>query len=164
MQSQKISPLVSIDCLARISWRIRKIKVFSFTLESKIRSTPFDSVAKPEVSVKYYLERFQRYTEMDENLFICALILIDRLCEKSRILLTEFNVHRIIAVSCITVIKLMEDCIYKDRYYTEVAGVDLCEFIALENEFLDGIGFDLCISTGLFNKYKDFVHKRVKKI
>lgn len=100
---------------------------------------------------------------MNKDLFICALILIDRLCEKSKILLNEYNIHRIVGISCIVSIKLMEDSIYRDTYYTEVAGIDIDEFVVLESEFLEGIGFDLFISTELFRKYNDFIQKKFRK-
>ena len=57
------------------------------------------SYNKPSLSILDYLFRIQMYTEAEDNTVIIGLMYIDRVCEHSSIILTPYNIHRIIFVS-----------------------------------------------------------------
>ena len=53
------------------------------------------------------------------------------------------------------IMKYNEDDVYKNSYYSQIAGVTMKELIRMENEFLSLIDFNLFIETNLFDKYKN---------
>ena len=48
----------------------------------------------PSIDLLLYIERIIKYTHLEESTLIYALIYIDRVCQKSDILLSENNIHR----------------------------------------------------------------------
>ena len=48
----------------------------------------------PSIDLLLYIERIIKYTHLEESTLIYALIYIDRVCEKSDILLCENYIHR----------------------------------------------------------------------
>ena len=52
---------------------------------------------------------------------------IDRFCEISSLLLTPYNIHRIIFVSLLLAIKFNEDICFGFYFYAKIGGVPICE-------------------------------------
>lgn len=91
-QSQKI-----IKALAQILTEIiEENKYEEMTFEFKERQKKFAFTAKkpPSICIQSYIERILKYTHLEDSSLVIALILIDRACEISDIVLNECNVHR----------------------------------------------------------------------
>ena len=73
------------------------------------KNMAFTSYNKPSLSIKDYLYRIQTYSEAEDNTIIIGLMYIDRICEHSSVILTPYNIHRIIFVSILMAIKYNED-------------------------------------------------------
>ena len=96
---------------------------------------------------------------MEEDTLILALIYIDRFCKKQNVLLTDFNVHRILFASIVIAIKYIEDKFYSNKYYCKIGGMDLDVLNKIEMKFLVGIGFDLYVEEKFFHMYKNKLTK-----
>ena len=96
----------------------------------------FSSRIIPKISIKDYLTRIHTYTHIEKNTLILSLIYIDRFCKLSKLTLTCYNIHRILFTSILISIKYNEDTFYDNKYYAEIAGVQLKELNILEYNFV----------------------------
>ena len=119
---------------------------------------PFNAKYIPSISISYYITRIVQYTKIEENTLIASLIFIDRLCNEERIMLTEFNVHRIIFTACLLAIKVNEDQIFNMEYYSQICGVKLTELNKLESFFCSIVNFNFYIDEKEFGMYKQYLY------
>ena len=117
----------------------------------------FTSYNKPSLTIKDYLYRIQNYTEAEDNTLIVALIYIDRLSEISSIILTPYNIHRIVFVAVLLAIKYNEDICFGFDFYSKIAGISIKELKRLEIEFVYLIKFKFYIDKNDFEKYKLYI-------
>ena len=102
----------------------------------------------PKLSISDYLNRIILYSNIEENTLISALIYIHIISKIKPI--TKYNIHKILFTSILISLKFNEDGIYKNNYYSEIAGVSTEELLILENEFLKLIKYKLFISEKTF--------------
>ena len=118
----------------------------------------------PGISIVDYLYRIVRYTEISSSSLILALIYIDRICNDNSIILTYYNIHRLLFSSIMLAIKYNEDYKYKFKYYAEVAGMKVKELSQLEQNFFKHIGCNLYVDSKEYQKYNNYLlHYFVKK-
>ena len=117
----------------------------------------FSSRIIPKISIKDYLKRINKYTNIEKNTLIVSLIYIDRLCRVSKLTLTCYNIHRILFASILISIKYNEDNFYDNKYYSEIAGISLKELNSLENNFLNLIHFLLYVKDETFKNYESYL-------
>jgi len=117
----------------------------------------FNGNSIPKISIYDYLNRIQYYSSIEIPTLICSLIYIDRLCNLGEIILTYYNIHRILFVSILISIKYNEDRYYENVYYAKIAGISCKELKNIEYDFLDIIDFDLFISVDEYLKYKKYL-------
>ena len=84
----------------------------------------FSANTIPNITIKDYLVRIQNYSEVERSTLILSLILIDRMCRKSGVLLTHYNIHRILFSSLLVSIKYNEDSYFDNNFYSQIAGVN----------------------------------------
>lgn len=111
----------------------------------------------PKISVGDFIYRITYYSKIEDSTLISGLILLDRYCKKQKIILTIFNVHRLISISIIVAIKLLEDKYFTNKYYSKICGIDLSLFNQLEYEFICGLDFNLCIEKNFYYKYQNLL-------
>ena len=112
---------------------------------------------KPSLSILDYLYRIQTYTEAEDNTLIIGLMYMDRVCEESSIILTPYNIHRIVFVAILLAIKYNEDVCFEFEFYAKVAGLPINELKILEREFVELIKFHFYIDKDDFDKYKLYI-------
>ena len=104
----------------------------------------FSANTIPNITIEDYLMRIQNYSEVEKSTLILSLILIDRMCRKSGILLTHYNIHWILFSSLLVSIKYNEDSYFDNNFYSQIAGVKPNElklmiilkyFFPLQNNF-----------------------------
>ena len=122
------------------------------------KEMPFTSYNKPSLSLVDYLIRIATYSEAEDNTIILGLIYIDRINELSSIILTPYNIHRLVFVAVLTAIKYNEDVCFGFNFYAKVAGVSIKELKVLEREFVDLIKFKLYVKKIEFEKYKSYIN------
>ena len=128
-------------------------------LISKQKNLIFNSPDIPSISIQDYLYRVHSFSEVEDNTLILALIYIDEICDISSIILSEYNIYKILFTSIIIAIKYNEDLFYDNKYYARIAGVTLKELKKMEIEFLELIKFELYVNKNIFEKYKRYINK-----
>ena len=121
------------------------------------KNMSFTSQKKPSLSIKDYLYRIKNYTEAEDNTLIIALMYIDRLNQISSILLTPYNIHRIIFVAILLAIKYNEDICFGFDFYAKIGGIPVKELKKLESDFVYLIKFQFFIDKDDFEKYKLYI-------
>ena len=116
----------------------------------------FSSHKKPKISILDYINRITKYTYVEKSSLIVSLIYLDRICQND-ILITDYNIHRLLLISIIMSIKINEDQIFGNNYYAEVGGVSIKEFNSIESDFVNYINYYLFVTEEEFFKYKRFL-------
>lgn len=123
----------------------------------------FSCHKKPKISLLDYINRIIKYTYLEKSTLIISLIYLDRICQND-ILLTDYNIHRLLFISIIISIKMNEDTVYANDYYAQVAGVPLKELNNIESEFLVLNNFNFFVSEEEYLKYKIYLEKGCKNL
>lgn len=118
----------------------------------------FNAKELPTITIKNYLYRIQTYSEAEDNTLIFALILIDKICEIGSIILTEYNIHRLLFISILISLKYNEDLVFELDCYSKIAGISKKEIKKLEYEFLTLIKFEVYVHKTLFDNYKNYIY------
>jgi hypothetical protein len=134
----------------------KTLKNYEERLSSQ-KNMPFTSYNKPSLSIREYLYRIQTYTEAEDNTIIIGLMYIDRICHHSSVVLTPYNIHRIIFVSILMAIKYNEDVNFGFDFYAKIAGLPIKELKILEHNFIDLIKFHFFVDKEEFEKYKSYI-------
>jgi len=131
-------------------------------LVSRNDQIPFDAAtvtifhgSRPaNITIKAYLQRIYKCTNVSGGCLVVALLYIDRFMERNKaILLTSQNVHRIIITSVVLAMKFLDDLYYTNSYYAKISGIPCAEMNALELEFLFRIHFDLHAPVEEYERY-----------
>jgi hypothetical protein len=81
--------------LIKIQIKVNKttITIYNdYIIESRVH--PFLSKKIPAISIINYLNRIVKYTSIENSTLEIMLILIDRFCEQTKIILNYFNIHK----------------------------------------------------------------------
>lgn len=109
----------------------------------------------PRYSIKDYLFRLFKYTNINDSTIILILIYIDRICNLNEINLNYYNIHKLILASFITAIKYNEEKYNSLDFYSRLGGVSKKELSHLEYVFLVLINYNLFVDSELFDKYQE---------
>ncbi len=120
----------------------------------------FLSETIPEISVLDYLIRIIKYTYCEESTIILGLIYLDRICLKN-ILISKYNIHKLLFVSILLAIKNNEDQIYKNDYYCEVSGINLSDLCLMEYNFAILLNFNFYVNDYEYNLYKNAIDMNI---
>ena len=134
----------------------KKMSNYKKIIHKQIKS-PFSSNIKKKISLEDYLLRIQAYSNMEKSTLIIGLIFIDKLCNISDIVLTYYNIHRIVFSALLISIKYNEDSFYDNKYYSEIAGVNLKELKMLEYSFTTQVNFNLFVNKNIYEKYENYL-------
>ena len=111
----------------------------------------------PNISIEDYLVRIQTYSKIEKSTLIICLIYIDRFCNKAKVTLTYYNIHRILFSAILISIKYNEDSFYDNKYYSQIAGVNLKELKNMEYNFIKMLNCELYVSRELYDKYQNYL-------
>ena len=89
-----------------------------------------------------------------------ALIYIDRLITKRKIVLDQLNVHRLLVTSVMLAAKFFDDVYFDNQHYAQVGGVSKLEINLLELEFLFLLEFDLYVKRTEYDMYRTALHTK----
>ena len=118
----------------------------------------FSANTIPNITIKDYLVRIQNYSEVEKSTLILSLILIDRMCRKSGVLLTHYNIHRILFSSLLVSIKYNEDSYFDNNFYSQIAGVKPNELKLLEYTFLEYNDFNIYVKDVEYQQYEKYLN------
>lgn len=113
----------------------------------------FNNKNIPSISIKDYLFRLIKHTQINKSTIIIILIYIDRICNINHFFLSYYNIHKLILAAFILAIKYNEDNYYSMVFYSKLGGVTPGELNKLEFEFLILIRYNLLVQEELYKKY-----------
>ena len=117
---------------------------------------PFNSKTISEISINDYLKRIIKYTNCEINSLIYSIILLDRICLKN-INLSSYNIHKFLFATILLAIKINEDNIFSNTYYSQIAGVSLKELNLMEYNLSIIFNFNFFVNERIFNLYKEAI-------
>ena len=125
------------------------------------KSNIFSYEKIPKISILDYLIRIQKYSKIEENTLICSLIYLDRFALSKKIIITKYNIHKILFLSIFSSLKWNEDLRYKIDYYCKISGIQKQDLFNLEEEFAEILKFNYYIKENIFNEYKNYIYKSI---
>lgn len=159
----KISPMISAVSMALIQLISENHSRPNFKERLKAQSKHiFSSRGLPKISLSDYINRIMKYTKIEESTLTLALIYIDRVCKKNKIILTEYNVYRLLFASVVIALKYNEDKYYSNVFYAKIGGLEIKQLNCLEIEFVIAINFDLFVDNKIFEIYESSLIRRMK--
>ena len=117
----------------------------------------FSANSIPNITIKDYLIRIQNYSGMEKSTLILSMILIDHMCKKSNIVLTIYNIHRVLFSSVLISIKYNEDSYYDNTFYAQIAGIKPNELKLLEYKFLELNDFNVYVKDAEYEQYEKYL-------
>lgn len=120
-------------------------------------TSSFTSNIIPGISIYEYLLRIITLTQISQSFLIHSFILIDKLTSFSKIILTDYNVHRILFTSILLSIKYNDDVCFKMEYYAQIAGVSVDELFLMEYEFIQRIDFRIYVCEEEYEDYRKYL-------
>ena len=119
----------------------------------------FSAKSIPSISINDYLTRIQIYSEIEKSTLILALIQIDHICKKSKLILTYYNIHRLLFGAVLISIKYNEDLYYDNIFYSEIGGVKLRELKMIELTFLELNQFNVFVNHEEYEQYRIYLEE-----
>ncbi len=152
-ENSNLIEIISFSLL-KIITKSKEKKNYKEKIKSQKKSL-FTSKKIPNISIGDYLARIKKFTNINDSTLIICLIYLDRYLKMNKIILTEFNVHRLFFSSLLIAIKYNEDYFYTNKFYSNVSGLKCSELNKLELKFSTEIKFDLFVDKNLYEKYKN---------
>jgi hypothetical protein len=118
----------------------------------------------PKIKIDAYIERCYKYFDCSSSCYVMAIIYMDRLVacynkseKRHNIILNSFNILRIFSTCMVIACKYLEDEVYTNEYYSEIAGVTVQKLNAFEIEFIEMVQFDIEVKPEQFIKYTEML-------
>ena len=161
--SQEKNPIKNLNLISAIEKVLitilesnKKLKNFKEIIRAQSKMN-FSANSVPDISIKDYLIRIQTYSCIEKSTMILALILIDRITKKTNIILTYYNIHRILFCAVLVSIKFNEDSYFDNAFYAQIAGVKLNELKILEYNFLEYCDFNVFVESEIYKQYEEYL-------
>ena len=157
IKNQKLINSIS-NALTTILEENKKLDNYKEIIKKQSKMT-FSANSIPNISINDYLTRIQVYSGIEKSTLILSLIQIDHLCKKAELVLTYYNIHRILFGAVLISIKYNEDSYYDNKFYSEIAGVKLKELKMIEYTFLELSDFNVFINDIEYEQYKIYLEQ-----
>lgn len=108
----------------------------------------FYSTAVPSIRPVDFALRVKKYAQCSDSVFLCALVLLQRLADKdSRLALTSLNIHRLLITAVMISAKFNDHAWFSSSFYAQVGGIpSIQEMNALELVMLKLLDFRVSVS------------------
>ena len=103
------------------------------------KTTPFHSSRAPSITLKDYVTRLFKYMKCSVECYILGLLMLERYYVAEGFPIDVMNAFRLYLIALSVCAKIRDDKFYSNKYYSEVGGISLAEFNALEVKFLFSI-------------------------
>ena len=123
-------------------------------VKTKGRSSPYDHFKRKGISITTYLQRWQQYAHAENAMLIIALVYFDRICTKTKLLVTGQNVHNVLLACLVVAAKWCSDKPHSNKYYSAVGGVTAADLKVLEVNAIKDMKFKLHVSAKEFSRYE----------
>ena len=92
-----------------------------------------------------------------DSCYVIGLVYLMRISEK--ILVTEYNIHRLLLISFVLATKIYDDEYFENKYYAKIGGISNKEINSMELEFVELLEFNLFVKEIEFELWKKKVIK-----
>ena len=139
------------------------------SLNDLLKKIPTESLPENEISNHFcgkkptkiplieYAARLQKCINSEVTSLICAIIYLDRLCQKNKIKVSPMNVHRMLFVSIVLSVKFNEDEHFSNSTFAKIGGVSVERLVEMEAAYLEGLDFSLFVEKVEFDVYKNYL-------
>lgn len=108
--------------------------------------TRFHSRAAPAITVRDYLVRITRYTNVEPCVLLILILYVDKICERVHsFTISSLTVHRFLIAGVAIGSKALSDTFCTNGRYARVGGVSPAEMNLLECEFCHSIDWNLTV-------------------
>lgn len=129
-------------------------RIIQANKEAKVNDSSCMDYEMPlDLTLKNYLKRIIKYTKTSRNNLIYALCLIDMMCIKNIINLSEKNVYSILLASVVISIKMNDDVLYRDSDYAWIGMLPPKLLSHMERVFLTVLDYNVNVPLELFENY-----------
>lgn len=119
-----------------------------------VRAFSSGDLRVPALSLLRFVERLLRYLPATKELFVVALIYVDRALAADPLLrITATNVHRLYFAAVVAASKFFDDHFFANAVTARVAGLTRTDMKELEVEFLAAVSFSLYVDDALYRAY-----------
>ena len=146
------------NALTTILEENRKLENYKEIIKKQSKMV-FSANSIPNISINDYLTRIQLYSGIEKSTLIISLIQIDHICKKTQLILSYYNIHRLLFTAVLISIKYNEDTYYDNQFYAEIAGVKLKELKMLEYTFMELNDFNIFINHKEYEQYKTYLEE-----
>ena len=153
--NHELNSNISISLLNLIT--SNKLKKNYKEILKKQKSMLFSLKQLPKISVGDFIYRIVYYAKIEDATLISGLIYLDRFCKKKKIILTEYNIHRLLFISILVASKFLEDKYFTNIFYSKICGIKIEILNKMEYEFVCGLNFEMYIEKDFFYKYQDLL-------
>ena len=151
--------IISIsNVLSTILETNKKINNYAYIVRTQSKMI-FSAKYIPNITIKDYLTRIQFYSRMEKSTLILSLVQIDHFCKKANLVLTYYNIHRILFTAILISIKYNEDKYYDNVFYSRIAGVELKELKEMEYSFLELSNFNVFVGHKEYEQYQKYLEE-----
>ena len=84
---------------------------------------------------------------------------MEKYCIKNQIIITIYNIHKLLFSSILINIKFMEDKVFSNHFYSKICGVNLKDLNKMEYEFICGIRFEIYIEKEYFYEFQKSINQ-----
>lgn len=155
--NHELNCLISIYLLNIISKN--KLRSNYQDLLKKQKKNIFNVKNVPKLSIGDFIYRITFYTKVSYETLISSLILMEKYCIKNQIIITIYNIHRLLFSSILINIKFMEDKVFSNHFYSKICGVNLKDLNKMEYEFICGIQFEIYIEKEYFYEFQKSINQ-----
>ncbi len=127
-------------------------KIISFNQYKPYKKSLFDSQSA-SLNLNDYISRLINHTEIEVSTIVHSLILLDVFCKKHQILISQKNVHKLIATSFMVSIKFLEDTIFMESQYCIIFGFSKKTLSELEFIYLEELEYKVTVTEKIFETY-----------
>jgi len=116
--------------------------------------TRFHSRSAPNITVKDYLKRIVRFTNVEKSCLLLTLHYIDQISTRLPLFtLSSLTCHRFIIAAITVASKGLCDIFCTNSLYAKVGGITVTELNMLEREFLQAIDWRLTCTQEVLQEY-----------
>ena len=134
----------------------KKLKNYNEIIMSQ-ENCIFNSKDFEKISLKEFLVYLNEFYTLEDYILIGALIYLDKFCEATSIILTKYNIFRLLFTAILLSLKKFEDLNINNSYYSKIIGMKNKDLNKLEFNFITTLDFKLHITKREYQKYKKYI-------
>jgi len=135
-------------------WVAKSLQAMSRASKPSEQMSGFRSVSQPPLSLRSYAARIQEYFMCTPECFVLSLVYIERIVKRNpQIMVTDLTCHRLLLTSVAVSAKFHDDEFYGNEYYATIGGIATPELNALEEEFLQLLGWRLYVGADEYSLF-----------